>query len=182
MRPAALDCVVLLRFHLRPYTKQSRPDPGLRRPERDPFTLGDFDVRQTFHEGERESPALVVGQLGNRRMEPLPAHGSPDLVVDVVGRLEQLEVHFVGLAFRGGFVPHAVDRLVAGEAQEPRPERSSLRVEATGLPPDGHERVLDGFLGQTLRTGYAKRYGVHPATEPLIQRFDRQLVAASNPV
>ena len=136
---------------------------------------------ESLDEGQAERPSLVLGKAANRGVESLAAKPPPDLVVDVVRRLEQCQIRFGRLAFRGRLAAHGVDRLVAGQREHPRSERATGGVEPAGVVPDGHEGVLDCFLGETLGPRHAHRHGVHAGRETLVESLDGVLVTGGDP-
>ena len=136
---------------------------------------------QPLDECKAERPSLILGQAAYRGVQSFAAKPPPDLVVDVVRSLEQLEVHLGGLALGGRLAAHGVDCLVAGQREHPRPQRATLGIEPARVLPHGHEGVLDRFLGEPLGPGHAHGHGVHARRETLVEDLDGVLVAGRYP-
>ena len=138
-------------------------------------------MRKPLDEGKAEGPPLIIGEAAYRVVQAPAAKSPPDLVVDVVRGLVQLEVYLGCMALGCRLAAHGVDCLVAGQREHPRTQRATRGVEPAWFPPNGHERVLDRFLGKPLGPGDAHGYGVHSGRETLVEYLDGVLVAGGDP-
>jgi len=151
-------------------------DPGLDRTQRDVQQLGHLTVAVPAVIGQRDRLTLHLGEALQAAPDPFAVqagfHGLGDLIVwraDVGGLL-----FAVGRGRRG---TDTVNGAAMGDGRHPRRRATHGRVEPRGGPPHLEEDLLGDLLGLRRIPKNPADDAVHRASQPVIQRLERDLIA-----
>src|SRR5262249_21504160 len=88
-----------------------------------------------------------------------------------------LPFHVLGHDWAALPTAHLVQRKVVRDAQQPRAQLATCRVEAGGATPEAHINLLRQLLGDTSITSNAEAEGVDGLSEAVVELAERVLIA-----